>query len=1237
MRMSDPVTVKDISRTDTETMKVCEAGVELEAADSTTTPGADISLNGVKEQHKQSGRLVLEHNVTGHQDQSCCDNKRETSQQHTLSAGQPVRRSKSKAKLKLVRSLAVCEESSPPLTEHQLTPDPQDQIHIQISQSFDKEELSAKGEKEKVEKPEKMPRKMLSRDSSQDYTDSTGIDLHDFLVNTLQNNPRDRMMLLKLEQDILDFISNNESQKRKFPPMTSYHRMLLHRVAAYFGMDHNVDPTGKSVIINKTSNTRIPDQKFSEHIKDDKTDDFQKRYILKRDNSSFDREDCMIRMRLKDDRRSKSIEEREEDYQRARDRIFAPDGDHFHLDGRTPDEEACISTQQRRQLFRLGDGRSASSRQSSSENDPKNSDARPWSSTDSDSSNRNLRPTMTKASSFSSISVLIRGDSSASSKSTGRLSKTGSESSNSVGSSTSSISRPQVLHLPLPLPVPAALTQAAGPVGGPSTVQPLTQAAGPVGGPSTVQPLTQAAGPVGGPSTVQPTPSSAATAPSSSRSSVHCEQGSRNGPVPASGPAPTQTTANATSYYFLSPEATGIPPGSILVNPHTGQPFVNPDGSAVVYNPSMTSQQGGRSQQPLAPPLPPPAPHQPANQVLSQPVRHFQPSAPQPIQYSTISYPPPQFLPLSSNQHQQYTLQDGLAAQFSHMNLVLQASSDGTNGGPHPAMYPSGPVVLQAPLQHQQTGYMVAPPGPPVVGQTQAYPTPGPAHPMSQPLMQQQGYMQQQMQTCYCAPAQYPHSHSHSNQHYRPISPVHYTSPQNQPLLQQPGYQAGMPNQPQSPHHQSVVTHQNLVSNQQHSNMGNHMTGFMVQYPSMPSYQVSMPQVSQNMPPHQQTCQQPMLIQSHPSPGPMAMSGMQVYYSSTPPNQHSSMSSSVGFLPPPGSEQMQFPRAASPCGTQQLPGQQCTGVHPGPHSGGMVMMQLTLPPNHQPRAHSPPQWKHNRYYSLDHTRSQRSSEQLDNSQNGLQLGSPSTPPAQPPAPTHQLTSIKNLRSAGLTPIPIMTQFPRPFGPGQAGDGRYPLLGQPLQYNPAIRPPLIHGTHHMIPNPHHGPMGIRHHGGRGRRPPPRKSSDLSVGDPVNGGVLEVLELPEGISRTEADSLLGELYRGGAMIKWLSETQHQNQSGGTLLKHCGAGGDGSNGDTNTDTTSCSKPPSSNHNDLASTYTILAVFPSRYAAQNALLRHSGPAGSGPLLTTTTTFKLRTSKRHSDEFHNLERTSSQ
>lgn len=44
---------------------------------------------------------------------------------------------------------------------------------------------------------------------------------------------------------------------KKFPHMSSYHRMLVHRVAAYFGMEHNVDQTGKSVIINRTSSTRM--------------------------------------------------------------------------------------------------------------------------------------------------------------------------------------------------------------------------------------------------------------------------------------------------------------------------------------------------------------------------------------------------------------------------------------------------------------------------------------------------------------------------------------------------------------------------------------------------------------------------------------------------------------------------------------------------------------------------------------------------------------------------------------------------------------------------------------------------------------------------------------------------------------------------------------------------------------------------------------------------------------------
>ncbi|XP_041119815.1 R3H domain-containing protein 1-like isoform X10 [Polyodon spathula] len=1077
MRMSDTVTVKE----NTETMR----GSEAEEND--LTPADSLTKSESQDQ------------IEPEKDESYSDNKDE-SQRQMQSLGQTGKRPKSNTKLKLVRSLAMCEESSPPLIT-ELPQDHQDTIQIQFIQSFDKEEPPTEDEDEKekgmekVEKSDKIPRKMLSRDSSQEYTDSTGIDLHEFLVNTLKNNARDRMMLLKLEQDIVDFISNNESQRRKFPPMTSYHRMLVHRVAAYFGLDHNVDQTGKAVIINKTINTRIPDQKFCEHFKDDKSDDFQKRYILKRDNSSMDKDDNQMRIRLKDDRRSKSFEEREEEYQRIRERIFAPDAalcaqENYPPDKRFQEEDASNSTQQRRQIFRVNKDASGRSG-SSTDNELKYSEPRPWSSTDSDSSNRNLKPAMTKASSFSGISLLMRGDSSGSSKSTGRLSMTGSESSSSVGSSTGSLSRTQQ-----PLPVTALSQNTLG-------------------------------------------------APA-----VYPTVGTSNSLSFDGGMSGQGASTASTSYYLLPLEATGIPPGSILINPHTGQPFVNPDGSVVVYNPTIAPQSVPNPAQhpPLPPPPAPQQQQQPANHVLSQ--------------------------------------QENLGAQFSQMNLVRQPSNEAPDA--HTAMFPSS-VVLQPP---QHTGYIIAHSGQQVPAPT--YSNSGP--PVNQQVLQQQGYMQQpvqQMPTCYCAPGQYPHS----SQQYRPVTPVHYSTQQNQPLqpaAQQPGYQTVMPSQQQS--YQSVMgvqqpQNQNVVSSQQ-NNMGSQMQGMMVQYPPVSSYQVSVPQGAQGIP--QQTYQQPIVIPNQSSQGHLPSSGVQVYYSVMPAPHQNNMSSSVGYLQPPGTEQMQFPLTLSPCNSQPLQAQHCAAL---PRDSGMVMMQLTLPTNHQPREHSPPQWKHNKCYSLDHQRGQKSTDlsNLDSArQSNPQLGSPATSPA--PA---QLTNVKNIRP-GLSPISIMSQFPKPFVPGQ-GDMQYPLM----QYNLPIRPPQLHGPH--IVSNHQGQLGIRH-GGRGKKPTRKAlSTDLSVGEPVIGRVLEVTDLPKGISRTEADKLFGELCKVGAMIKWIPDHQLQQQ-------HCGSG------DSNA-STDHSKPPS----DLASTYTVLAMFPSKRAAQNALIKQSN------LLSK---FKLRTSKRHYDT---LERASSQ
>ncbi|XP_050017420.1 R3H domain-containing protein 1 isoform X8 [Alexandromys fortis] len=951
--------------------------------------------------------------------------------------------------------------------------DLQEKIQIQLTQSFEKEEKPSKDETDKEKASDKLPRKMLSRDSSQEYTDSTGIDLHEFLVNTLKNNPRDRMMLLKLEQEILDFIGNNESPRKKFPPMTSYHRMLLHRVAAYFGLDHNVDQSGKSVIVNKTSNTRIPDQKFNEHIKDDRGEDFQKRYILKRDNSSFDKDDSQMRIRLRDDRRSKSIEEREEEYQRARDRIFSQDSlcsqENYILDKRIQDEDTS-GTQQRRQIFRVNkdaSGRSTNSHQSSTENELKYSEPRPWSSTDSDSSFRNLKPAVTKASSFSGISVLTRGDSSGSSRSIGRLSK-------------------------------------------------------------------------------------------------------------------------------------------------TGQPFINPDGSPVVYNPPMT-QQPVRTQVPgpPQPPLPPPPPQQPAaSHIFSQPVGPLQSSS-QPAQCSPAPYPSP-LLPVSPTQ--QYSV-DNLGSQFSQMSLARQPSADGSD--PHATMFQST-VVLQSP---QQSGYIVTtapphppppppPPPPPSLPPGQSVPTASfsaSGHPVSQPVLQQQGYVPQpspQMPACYCAPGHY-----HSSQpQYRPVPSVHYSSHLNQPLpqpAQQTGYQV-MPNQQQN--YQGMVgvqppQSQNLVGGQPNST-GTHIQGVVIPYPSVPSYQVSLPQGSQGI--AHQTYQQPVVFPNQSNQGSLPTTGMPVYYSVIPPGQQSNLSSAVGYLQHPGSEQVQFPRTTSPCSSQQLQGHQCAAVPQQPPGGGMVMMQLNLPNNPQSRAHSPPQWKQNKYY-CDHQRGQKCLEfsNIDNVvQHSPQLSSPIISPVQSPAPA-QLSTLKTIRPSGQ-PLSIMSQFARPFVPAQ-GDARYPLLGQPLQYNP---PTLLHGH---IPH-QQGQSGSRH-GNRGRRQAKKAAStDLGAGEAVVGKVLEITELPDGITRMEAEKLFGELFKIGAKIRWLRDPQSQPQ----LRRHplcCGSGD------------STVNPERSKPSDLASTYTVLATFPSISAAQSALKKQ---------IHSVNKFKLKMSKKHYD-FHILERASSQ
>ncbi|XP_038170903.1 R3H domain-containing protein 2 isoform X3 [Arvicola amphibius] len=989
---------------------------------------------------------------------------RQETQRRTSSHGHARKRAKSNSKLKLVRSLAVCEESSTPFADGPL--DAQDIIHLHISCPSDKEEeKSTKDVSEKEDKDkskEKVPRKMLSRDSSQEYTDSTGIDLHEFLVNTLKKNPRDRMMLLKLEQEILEFINDNNNQFKKFPQMTSYHRMLLHRVAAYFGMDHNVDQTGKAVIINKTSNTRIPEQRFSEHIKDEKNTEFQQRFILKRDDASVDRDDNQIRVPLQDGRRSKSIEEREEEYQRVRERIFAREtGQNGYLSdiSRLCKEAFSSSSHKRRQIFRgnrEGLSRTSSSRQSSTDSELKSLEPRPWSSTDSDGSVRSMRPPVTKASSFSGISILTRGDS-------------------SKGGSAGRISRPGMA-----LGAPEVCNQA--------------------------------------------------TSPQSVRGLLPC---------------PAQ-------------------------------------------------QQQQQQQQQHLPALPPTPQQQPPlnNPMISQPVPALQPS-PQPVQFSPSSCPQV-LLPVSPPQ--QYNMADDLSNPFGQMSLSRQGSTEAAD--PSSALF-QPPLISQHP---QQASFIMASAGQPLP--TSNYSTSSHAPPTQQ-VLPPQGYMQppQQIQVSYYPPGQYPNS----NQQYRPLShPVAYSPQRGQQLpqpSQQPGLQPMMPNQQQTAYQGMLGVqqpqNQGLLSNQR-SSMGGQMQGLVVQYTPLPSYQVPVGSDSQNV--VQPPFQQPMLVPASQSvQGGLPAGGVPVYYSMIPAAQQNGTSPSVGFLQPPGSEQYQMPQSPSPCSPPQMP-QQYSGVSPsGP---GMVVMQLNVPNGPQtPQNPSAVQWSHCKYYSVGQ-RGQKPgdlSSPEGNPQANAQLGnSPVTSPTQSPAPS-PVTSLSNV-CTGLGPLPVLTPFPRPGGPAQ-GDGRYSLLGQPLQYNLSICPPLLHGQSTYTVHQ----SGLKH-GNRGKRQALKSAStDLGTADVVLGRVLEVTDLPEGITRTEADKLFTQLAMSGAKIQWLKDTQGLPGAGG---------GDNSGTAEN-----------GRHSDLAALYTIVAVFPSPLAAQNASLR---------LNNSVSRFKLRVAKKNYD-LRILERASSQ
>ncbi|XP_046974918.1 R3H domain-containing protein 2 isoform X3 [Vanessa cardui] len=159
-----------------------------------------------------------------------------------------------------------------------------------------------------------------------DKTEPTGPELVSFIKETLNKNPRDRMTLLKIEKELHALVNDNGRCIVRFPVMTSYGRMLVHRCAALFQLAHHLDHSNKnSVLVSKsgTSGGRIPCTSFREWCsaafpRSPPRPDTLAKSILKRDGGSSAAPAAAAG-------RSKSLEQRERDYERVRRRIFSSD------------------------------------------------------------------------------------------------------------------------------------------------------------------------------------------------------------------------------------------------------------------------------------------------------------------------------------------------------------------------------------------------------------------------------------------------------------------------------------------------------------------------------------------------------------------------------------------------------------------------------------------------------------------------------------------------------------------------------------------------------------------------------------------------------------------------------------------------------------------------------------------------------------------------------------------------
>ncbi|KAK7279551.1 hypothetical protein RJT34_24604 [Clitoria ternatea] len=152
-----------------------------------------------------------------------------------------------------------------------------------------------------------------------------------FLREAIQN-PRERLSILRMEQDVENFIRDPNQQQLEFKQLpTSYLRLAAHRVAQHYSLQSMVlldnslpDGSGSRIIVRKTSECKLPVIRLADiPVKLASENSAVMKVAIKQRPQKRTQVLSNANSNSSKNSNSKSVEERKEEYNRARARIFS--------------------------------------------------------------------------------------------------------------------------------------------------------------------------------------------------------------------------------------------------------------------------------------------------------------------------------------------------------------------------------------------------------------------------------------------------------------------------------------------------------------------------------------------------------------------------------------------------------------------------------------------------------------------------------------------------------------------------------------------------------------------------------------------------------------------------------------------------------------------------------------------------------------------------------------------------